>query len=107
MGEIADALGSARPSVTRRIQALQGDGKVTIQPDPDDGRSYRVSLSERGKVELDELTDKGSKLFATWVADWSPEELRMFSGLARRLTAGSRPRHREERAAAWWKTPKQ
>lgn len=43
--EIADVLGSPRSSVTRRIQALEGTGKIEIRPDPDDGRSYRVAVS--------------------------------------------------------------
>jgi DNA-binding MarR family transcriptional regulator len=101
--EIAEALGSPRSSVSRHIQALQSKGKVKIQPEPGDKRSYRVSLSPSGKQELDELSAKGLRLFAAWVSGWTTEEIQTFSMLARRLTAGVTPPKGERRRTAWWR----
>ncbi len=101
--EIADALGSPRSSVTRRIQALEVTGKIEIRPDPGDGRSYRVALSAAGQAELDSLASKGLKLFAAWVTDWTPSEVRTFSALARRLTDGAVMPSAPTRGNAWWR----
>ncbi|WP_232794160.1 MULTISPECIES: MarR family winged helix-turn-helix transcriptional regulator [Pseudofrankia] len=101
--EIAEALSSPRPSVTRRIQALEAAGKIEIHPDPDDRRSYRVALSAAGQAELDDLAAKGMKLFATWVSAWTPAEVRTFSALARRLTDGAVTPPAPARGNAWWR----
>ena len=101
--EIADALGSPRYAVSRRIQELRGAGKVEIEPDPRDGRSYQVSLTPAGRHELDELTAKGLALFASWVSHWTTEEIRTFSALARRLTDGAEKVRGERRRPPWWR----
>jgi DNA-binding MarR family transcriptional regulator len=101
--EIAATLGIPRSSVTRRIQELQRAGKIEIQPDPSDGRSYRISLTQAGRAELDALAAKGRALFATWISGWSTEEISTFSALARRLTGFSSTAPARERQGAWWK----
>jgi len=103
--EIAATLGVPRSSVTRRIQELQSARKIAIEPDPSDGRSYRVSLTQAGRAELDALAAKGHELFATWISGWSSEEIRTFSALARRLTGFSATAPARERHGAWWKDP--
>jgi DNA-binding MarR family transcriptional regulator len=101
--EIAAALDVPRSSVTRRVQELQRAGKVEIEPSASDGRSYRVRLAEAGRAELEQLAAKGRELFATWVSDWTPEEIRTFTALARRLTDVPRPPRARDRHGAWWK----
>jgi DNA-binding MarR family transcriptional regulator len=101
--EIAAALDVPRSSVTRRIQELQRAGKVEIEPSASDGRSYRVRLTGAGRAELDALAAKGRELFATWISDWSTEEIRSFTHLARRLTDVPRAAPVQERQRAWWK----
>jgi DNA-binding MarR family transcriptional regulator len=103
--EIAAALGAPRSSITRRIQELQRTGKVGIEPSASDGRSYRVRLTQTGRAELDALETKGYELFAAWISDWSTEEIRTFTALARRLTGLPRTAPTQERHGAWWKDP--
>jgi DNA-binding MarR family transcriptional regulator len=105
--EIAATLGIPRSSVTRRIQELQRAGKIDIEPDPSDGRSYRISLTQHGRAELDALAAKGGELFAAWISGWSSEEIRTFSALARRLTGRPATAPTRERQGAWWKEPEQ
>src|SRR5215469_9574683 len=95
--EIAAALDVPRSSTTRRIQELQRTGKVEIEPSISDGRSYRVRLTQAGRAELDALVVKGRELFATWISDWSSEEIRTFTALARRLTGLPRTPRAPER----------
>jgi len=101
--EIAATLGVPRSSITRRIQELQRTGKVDIEPSVSDGRSYRVRLTRTGRAELDALEAKGRDLFAAWISDWTSEEVRTFTALARRLTGLPRPAPTHERHGAWWK----
>jgi DNA-binding MarR family transcriptional regulator len=101
--EIAAALDVPRSSVTRRIQELQRAGKVEIEPSSSDGRSYQVGLTPAGRAELDALAAKGRDLFAVWVSDWSSEEIRTFTALARRLTDQPRAARAQQRQGAWWK----
>ena len=104
--EIAATLGVPRSSITRRIQELQRTGKVDIEPSVSDGRSYRVRLTRAGRAELDALEAKGRDLFAAWISDWTSEEVRTFTALARRLTGLPRPAPARERHGAWWKAPR-
>jgi DNA-binding MarR family transcriptional regulator len=101
--EIAAALDVPRSSITRRIQELQRAGKVDIEPSVSDGRSYRVRLTQTGRAELDALAAKGRDLFAMWISDWSSEEIRTFTALARRLTDQPRTARAQERQGVWWK----
>ena len=101
--EIAAALGVPRSSITRRIQELQRTGKAEIEPSVSDGRSYRVWLTPAGRAELDALGAKGRELFATWIRDWTSEDIRTFAALARRLTGLPHPAPNRDRHSAWWK----
>ncbi len=46
--ELADVERVKRPTATRFISCLERAGLVTRDPDPDDGRSYRVGITPRG-----------------------------------------------------------
>ena len=53
MGQLAEALGMDRTTLTRNLRALQRDGLVEDQPDGD-GRRRRVAITARGVVALEE-----------------------------------------------------
>lgn len=53
MGQLAEALGMDRTTLTRNLRALQRDGLVEDQPD-NDGRRRRVAITTRGSVALDQ-----------------------------------------------------
>src|SRR5436305_15158228 len=46
--ELADGEQVKRPTATRLIACLEQAGLVSRDPDPDDGRSYRVGVTPRG-----------------------------------------------------------
>ena len=54
---LADAIGIAGASLVRLIDELQGSGLVTREPDPSDRRANVVSLTERGRQVVSEVTD--------------------------------------------------
>src|SRR5215475_988748 len=43
----------SRPTITRLVAKLKAEGYVECLSDPDDGRSYRISISPKGKALRD------------------------------------------------------
>ncbi len=69
-GELAARLGVEPPTVTRMLQRLEGCGLVGRRPDPEDARSFRVHL-----------TDKGRSLEGPVTCCWEEAEDRVLKGL--------------------------
>ncbi len=53
MGALADAEQVRPPTMTRLVQALEADGLVEREPDPQDGRQVRVRATAKGRRLLD------------------------------------------------------
>jgi hypothetical protein len=58
---------------------------VRVTADTADKRSCRVTLTPAGSDELQSLTEEGLDRFASFVADWEPEEVRMLTSLLQKL----------------------
>ena len=96
--EIAD-LQQVHPSlVTRQVRDLEDKGYVQVTADPADGRSCLVTLTPAGADEMARLRQVGVDRFATFVANWEPEEVRTLTALLEKLqssktaTATQQPR---------------
>ena len=77
---------SVHPSqVTRQVRELDSMGLVHVTADTADKRSCRVTLTAAGSDELHSLTEQGLDRFASFVADWEPEEVRMLTALLQKL----------------------
>lgn len=79
--EMAAELGVHQSSITRQVQALERAGQVELTMDPDDRRSYFVSLTPDGRRELERLNEIGLGRFAKFVAGWDPEDVRALTRL--------------------------
>src|SRR4051812_22300721 len=101
--EIAGELGVPRSSVTRRVKKLRELGTILIRPDPDDARSYHVQLTANGQDEMDGLVEQGLDRFEAWLSGWTPDEVRTFTALARRLTGEPSSPQLPPRKGAWWR----
>ena len=82
---IASAQDVHPSQVTRQVRELEGLGLVQVTADPADKRSCRVTLTADGAGELRSLTEQGLDRFASFVADWEPEEVRMLTSLLQKL----------------------
>jgi DNA-binding MarR family transcriptional regulator len=83
--EIAD-LQHVHPSlVTRQVRDLEDKGYAQVTADPADGRSCLVALTPAGAQEMARLRQAGVDRFATFVADWEPEEVRTLTALLEKL----------------------
>jgi DNA-binding MarR family transcriptional regulator len=83
--EIAD-LQHVHPSlVTRQVRDLEDKGYARVTADPADGRSCLVTLTPAGADEMARLRQVGVDRFATFLADWEPEEVRTLTALLEKL----------------------
>jgi DNA-binding MarR family transcriptional regulator len=95
--EIAQILEVHRSAVTHQLQALQKAGQITLTVDPADRRSSMVELTDQGKAEVENLTATGLDRFASFVADWTSEEVQDLTRLLIKFE--------ESKAAAVARTP--
>jgi DNA-binding MarR family transcriptional regulator len=85
--DIAHAQDVHPSQVTRQIRELEDIGLVQVTADQADKRSCRVTLTKAGADELKDLTEVGLDRFASFVADWDRDEVRMLTSLLQKLEA--------------------
>lgn len=83
--DLSAEMGLHLSSITRQVQALSAAGQLEVTPDPKDGRSCFVSLSEAGRKEVERLTRIGLERFALFVEGWDPAEVRTLAALLTKL----------------------
>jgi DNA-binding MarR family transcriptional regulator len=83
--EIAEVQDVHPSLITRQVRELEDAGHVRVAADPADGRSCLVTLTPAGVTELQRLTQAGLDRFASFVADWSPGDVRMLTALLDKL----------------------
>lgn len=63
-----------RPSATRIVDRLTREGYVVRHPDPDDGRSCRVEITDAGRTHLEEARSRKAAFLAERIAALDPEQ---------------------------------
>ncbi|MFI6704531.1 MarR family winged helix-turn-helix transcriptional regulator [Streptomyces sp. NPDC050509] len=84
-GALAVRLSVEASHVARQLRHLEQHGYVARAPDPDDRRAQRVRLTDAGLAAVDRVREVSRRSVEEALADWSPEELREFATLFRRL----------------------
>ena len=96
--ELARELNIGQSSVTRQVRRLEDDGYVVVEPDPTDGRSCLVSLSEAGHAEAVRLTRLGMSRMMMLFEDWDGAEVGRLGDLLGAMDESWRvARERQER----------
>jgi DNA-binding MarR family transcriptional regulator len=72
--ELADREGIRRPSATRLVARLEEEGLVAREPDPTDGRSFRVSLTPVGAAHIREVRYRKDAFLARRLEALAPED---------------------------------
>jgi DNA-binding MarR family transcriptional regulator len=98
--EIADIVHVHPSLVTRQVRELERMGYVEVRSDPADRRASLVSVTSAGADEVRLLQQMGLERFATFVADWDPEEVRMLRSLLEKLEQSKAAVGESERRAA-------
>ncbi|HEU0318711.1 MAG TPA: MarR family transcriptional regulator [Solirubrobacteraceae bacterium] len=73
--ELADAERVKRPTATRFVSCLERSGLVTRDPDPDDGRSYRVGITPAGAGLLAAAAGRKNAYLARGLESLDADEL--------------------------------
>lgn len=95
-------------AVTRQIHTLAEAGQMELQSDPNDRRSFRVTLTAAGKEELQRLVRKSYDRFAAFLVDWDAADTVQLGALLNRLAASIKEaRARQPRPASGrtWQRP--
>jgi len=83
--EIAD-IQHVHPSlVTRQIRELERFGYIDVRSDPADKRANLVAVTSAGADKISQLQQIGVERFATFVADWEPDQVRTLTFLLEKL----------------------
>jgi DNA-binding MarR family transcriptional regulator len=86
--------------VTRQVRELERMGYVEVRSDPGDRRACHVSVTCAGAEEVHRLQQIGLERFATFVADWEPDEVRMLGSLLEKLEQSKAEVGESERRSA-------
>lgn len=84
-GELAARLRVEPPTVTRMIQRLEGCGLVERRKDPDDARSFRVCLTEKGRALEDPVAERWDQVEEKAFRGMSEAEKTLLRGLLARV----------------------
>lgn len=106
--QAGERLEVASPSITRHVRALQHAGRVSITPDREDHRGYRIALTDTGRSMLDDFRENLVSRFAPVLHGWDPAELRaLVDGMVRLNAAMDAARETlpARRGSSWWRTP--
>ncbi|HEY1420018.1 MAG TPA: MarR family transcriptional regulator [Candidatus Dormibacteraeota bacterium] len=93
LGELADAEGISRPSMTVLAAGLFERGLIRRQRDPKDGRLVRIEISEAAKRVLERSRTRRNAYLARQLRNLDPDELRILdqaAGILLRLVEEAR-----------------
>jgi DNA-binding MarR family transcriptional regulator len=83
--DVADALHVDLSVASRQVAALAAAGYVRREPDADDRRAQRVSLTDAGTAALERAHDRIVAVFASALGDWSDDDLTSLTAALGRL----------------------
>lgn len=82
---LAERLRLDGSTVTRQLLAMERDGHVARRRDPHDGRATLVEPTPEGLEELARTRAARAAVYATVLADWSPDERAQLAAMLTRL----------------------
>ncbi|HWJ70016.1 MAG TPA: MarR family transcriptional regulator [Sphingobium sp.] len=82
---IAKRIGIEGPTLTRMLDALEGDGLVLRRQDPNDRRTKLIELTEAGREALAEIAEVAHAFRATVLTELSDEELDQVNNVTAKL----------------------
>jgi DNA-binding MarR family transcriptional regulator len=83
--DIAGALDLTASATSRHLTALEREGAVAVEPDPDDSRTFLAGVTADGRAGIETAVDAGTAVFARVIADWPDEDVTAARVLVSRL----------------------
>lgn len=87
--DIADALGTGRPNVSRIAARLVAEGLIVRVADPQDERGILLALSDRGRVYAERILAIAAGRVQWVLSAWNPADVERLTDLLARCTASS------------------
>ena len=75
-------------TASRHVRALEQAGLIRRSADPDDGRAFRVELTERGTEEWEAAAKRRMELLSQAMDGWSQTDIETFEKLMTRFADG-------------------
>ena len=73
--ELAEIEGVKRPTATRILRGLEGEGLIERTPDPNDGRSALISITPEGRERLRRLRRRKNAYLARRMRDLDGDDV--------------------------------
>ncbi|MFG1817090.1 MarR family winged helix-turn-helix transcriptional regulator [Kribbella sp. NPDC049174] len=88
LSDLANRLELDASTASRHVRALEQLGLVRRSPDPDDGRAFRVELTEEGIEQWEAGARRRMELLSAAMEGWSEDDVRTFERLMTRFADG-------------------
>jgi DNA-binding MarR family transcriptional regulator len=88
LSDLANRLELDASTASRHVRALEQLGLVRRSPDPDDGRAFRVELTEQGIEQWEAGARRRMELLSAAMEGWSEDDVRTFERLMTRFADG-------------------
>jgi DNA-binding MarR family transcriptional regulator len=88
LSDLAARLELDASTASRHVRALEQLGLVRRSPDPDDGRAFRVELTEQGLEQWEAGARRRMELLSAAMDGWSEDDVQTFERLMARFADG-------------------
>lgn len=88
LSDLANRIELDASTASRHVRALEQLGLVRRSPDPDDGRAFRVELTEQGVEEWESGARRRMELLTAAMDGWSEDDILTFERLMTRFADG-------------------
>jgi DNA-binding MarR family transcriptional regulator len=88
LSELASKAEVDASTISRHVRTLEQAGLIRRSPDPDDGRAFRVELSDEGREKFAAATKRRQELLTQAMAGWDPADIKTFESLMSRFADG-------------------
>jgi DNA-binding MarR family transcriptional regulator len=101
LSDLAGKLELDASTASRHVRSLEQLGLIRRSPDPDDGRAFRVELTEQGIEQWEASARHRIELLSAAMEGWSEEDVQTFERLMTRFADGVAARTEAPASAAW------
>jgi DNA-binding MarR family transcriptional regulator len=101
LSDLAGKLELDASTASRHVRSLEQLGLIRRSPDPDDGRAFRVELTEQGIEQWEASARHRMELLNAAMEGWSEEDVQTFERLMTRFADGVAARTEAPSSAAW------
>ena len=101
LSDLAARLELDASTTSRHVRSLEQLGLVRRSPDPDDGRAFRVELTEQGVEQWEASARHRMELLSAAMEGWSEDDVQTFERLMTRFADGVAALTEAPSSAAW------